>query len=406
MTGAVLRLVLLISCAHALCHIFELSYGNVEQLICRQFDVGKAVAGAIGTDLRIPLGLFAFLAGWLSDRFGAKRLLMVFLFGGALAAFGASLAGSTTSFSAWMFTLGTFAAIYHPAGVGLISSITNEENRARAMGFHGIVGALGIGGGPLLAGTVFFFTPSWRIYYVVLSALGVLLASVLGLVWWRQARINSQNGAPSVSKLEKVSQHDAHSTWRSFAFLTVSTSSAGIVYAAVLTFLPRYLDQADLVIGTVPRESMRVFLTSLVLFVGIAGQFAGGWLARPKNLEWFLAVSFAGAAPFVFWMGVASGNARIWAAAAFALMFFMHQPIYNSLIAKYVPRERWGLGYGLSFTCGFSIGAFGSRLAGYIESESLLFTILSGFLLLSGSIALLLLYWDRKFRSNAIDETP
>ena len=46
----------------------------------------EKVSGALGNWLRLPFGLFALAAGWLADRFGAKRLLLVYLFGCSMAA--------------------------------------------------------------------------------------------------------------------------------------------------------------------------------------------------------------------------------------------------------------------------------------------------------------------------------
>jgi len=81
-----------------------------------------------------------------------------------------------------------------------------------------------------------------------------------------------------------------------------------------------------------------------------------------------MACTFFAVAPCLLWMGFATGAARVWAAALFAPLFFMHQPLFNSLVAKYVPRRRRSLSYGLSFTVGFGIGGTGSVFAGKVES--------------------------------------
>ena len=83
MSSATLRLVLLVSCCHALVHVYEHSLASVEQLVVADeaFDVPaerqEKVSGVLGNWLRLPFGLCALLAGWLADRFGAKRLLLV-----------------------------------------------------------------------------------------------------------------------------------------------------------------------------------------------------------------------------------------------------------------------------------------------------------------------------------------
>ena len=106
MSPATLRLVLLVSCGHALVHIYEHSLASVEKLVVedRSFDIPterqEVVSGELGNCLRLPFGLCAFLAGWLADRFGAKRLLLVYLFGCSAAA-AWQFDSSTTKTATW-----------------------------------------------------------------------------------------------------------------------------------------------------------------------------------------------------------------------------------------------------------------------------------------------------------------
>ena len=199
MTRSTLRLVLLLSCCHALVHIYELSFASVEQLVASDFGVDTAVTGWLGLTLRLPFGLFALLAGWLADHWGAKRLLLVYLFGASGAALLAWLTPGLAMLFLVMFTLGTFASIYHPAGVGLISHETQAENRPLALGYHGIFGSLGIAAGPFLASLVLAMGASWRDYYLVLTVPGVLLGLLL---WLRLPRdehhLAHRNGQPPI----------------------------------------------------------------------------------------------------------------------------------------------------------------------------------------------------------------
>ena len=170
----------------------------------------------------------------------------------------------------------------------------------------------------------------------MLSVPGVVLA-VCFLVWlphepsFNHSKPNENDGTQPPLDLG-----EDEGIGYSYFTLILMASLAGIVYAAVLTFLPRYLDKSGLVVSGISPESMRVYLTSFVLVLGIIGQIAAGWLAKPKTLEWMMSLAFYGAAPCVLWMGFAQGWARILAAALFAPLFFMHQPLFNSLVAKYV----------------------------------------------------------------------
>ena len=71
----------------------------------------------------------------------------------------------------------------------------------------------------------------------------------------------------------------------------------------------------------------------------------------------------------------------------------MHQPLYNSLVAKYVPRRRRSLCYGLSFSLSFGLGSFGPTFAGYAKSDLVNFGTLSGLLVLAGVMSLVLWAW-------------
>jgi len=420
MNRSTLRLVLLISCCHALVHVYELSFASVEQLVARDFGIDTAVTGWLGFSLRLPFGLFALAAGWLADHLGAKRLLLVYLLGSSVAAL---LAWRTPSFAMLfvvMFTLGTFASIYHPAGVGLISHHTRPGNRPMALGYHGILGSIGIAAGPFLASLVLATGATWRQYYLVLAIPGVLLAVLLWLTLGRE------HGGPTASNPQASAEHgDGPARWDCYFILITAALFAGFVYAAVMTFMPRYLAGAGLDLEAVLKRlldavglggvelhavSVGNFLTGLVLMLGILGQYTAGRTARPGTLEPMMAFVFFAAAPCLLWMGFATGAARVWAAALFAPLFFMHQPIFNSLIAKYVPRRRRSLSYGLSFTVGLGIGGTGSAFAGKVESALgssgplINYGTLAGLALLVGVLCLVL--WRRQGCGGRLCDHP
>ena len=403
MNSATLRLVLLVSCCHSLVHVYELSFGTVELKVAEEFGVGPKTTGMLASCLRLPFGLCALLAGWLADRLGAKRMLLVFLIGCSAASCLAWFAPGLAVLAVAMFSLGFFASIYHPAGIGLISHETTPENRPMALGYHGIFGSAGIAAMPLLAGLVLIFDVSWRTVYMILLVPGLLLAGLLVL---RLAHQPPRHATAEPETPSDDGEDDAH--WASYFTLISAVALAGIVYASILTFMTRYLEGAGKEMLVPLEEFLGSFgfadlnlqaigvanlLTSGVLFLGILGQYTAGRIARPNTLEPVMAGAFLMAAPCVLWMGFAEGTTRIWAAALFSPLFFMHQPLFNSLVAKYTPRRRRSLCYGLSFTMGFGIGSIGPAMSGAIESPLVNFSILAALLASAGILALSL--WRR-----------
>ncbi|MBC8873946.1 MAG: MFS transporter [Planctomycetes bacterium] len=390
MNRATFRLVLLVSCAHALVHVFELSLPSVELMIGDEFGAGRDRTGMLGTAWRLPFGLGALLAGLLADRFGSKRLLLVYLGGCSGMALLAYWAPTLAILFAVMFGMGCFASIYHPAGLALISTETTAANRPKALGWHGIVGSLGIAAAPFLAAIVFHTgTVTWRQYYALLVIPAVIIAGLL-FFYLKQTPVRQKVDAA------RKPATGGEARWRAYLLLVVIGVSMGFTYAAFMHFLPRYLDGVGIRPSGVSPESFRNYLAALVLLFAAVGQGVAGKIARAGRLEPLMALILFANVPPLIWMSLADGRARIWAACSLALVHFMNQPVYNSLIAEYVPRARRSLGYGFSNTLCFGIGGFGPTYAGFVKDDFRTYGGLAILAAIAGLLALLLVRWRDK----------
>jgi FSR family fosmidomycin resistance protein-like MFS transporter len=357
MSRQVIRLVLLVSCAHALVHVYELSLPSVEQNIGAEYQVGTRTTGLLGNVWRLPWGVGAILAGWLADRYGSRRLLIIYLVGCGATALVAAQADSLRTLFVAMFAMGAFASIYHPAGLAIISSAAGPRDRTMALGYHGIFGSAGIALAPFLAAIVLGLGATWRTYYLILVVPGVVLAVVL-----YKFLPDTRHGQRS----ETIAEEDDRPTrWRQYFLLVAAGTLGGFVYAAFLNFLPRYL-AGDAASGVTVADigSSGAYWTAGVLVVGIGGQFLAGHLGRFGRLERTLVIVIAASVPFLAAMALASGPWRIAAAAGFVFVHFMQQPIYNSLLAEYAAPRRRSVAYGFSNMMAFGLGSFGAGFAG------------------------------------------
>ncbi|MCA9074700.1 MAG: MFS transporter [Planctomycetaceae bacterium] len=388
MSRTTFRLILLVSCAHALVHVFELALPSVEQMIGAEFHVGTRETGLLGTVWRIPFGVGAVLTGWLVDRYGSKRLLLIYLAGCAATCVLAGLSRSFNMVFLAMLMMGSFASIYHPAGLALISHETTPETRGAALGWHGIFGSMGIAGAPFLAGIVFSSGEvTWREYYLGLSLPG--LALMLVLAWRLKETRTATSTSDTTQPIAQVHEVDRGDT-RRYAILLTTGVLSGFIYAAFMHFLPRYLDDAGFSFANVSSEGMRNRLAALVLSCGIVGQSVAGRLARPGRLEWGLTFVLLANVPLLLWMSFATGAMRVAATCVLALVHFMNQPFYNSLIAQYVTARRRSLGYGFSNMVCFSIGGLGPTFAGYAPTDEWTYGGLAVVAGIGGCVALLL----------------
>ncbi len=393
MSRTTFRLILLVSCAHALVHLFELALPSVEQMIGAEFGVGKQQTGVLGTVWRIPFGVGAVFTGWLVYRYGSKRLLLIYLAGCGSACLWAFAATSYNSVFFSMMTMGCFASIYHPAGLALISHETTAETRGAALGWHGIFGSVGIAGAPFLAGIVFGSGHvTWRQYYLFLMLPAIALFALLALRLRESRRMPPSHHADAESSPPPPAAIDEHvqDGWKLYGLLVTTGVLSGFIYAAFMHFLPRYLDSAGLTVDGVSAEGLRNRLAALVLSCGIVGQSVAGRFARPGRLERQLALILFASAPMLLWMAFATGPWRIVATCLLALVHFMNQPVYNSLIAQYVPAARRSLGYGFSNMACFSIGGLGPTFAGFMQTDGWTYGGLATVALTAGCVSLVL----------------
>jgi len=92
--------------------------------------------------------------------------------------------------------------------------------------------------------------------------------------------------------------------------------------------------------------------------------------------------------------------------AAFAFVYFMGQPVYNSLVADYSPNNWRGRMFGISFFCSFGFGSFSASLLGYVAeklSTNWIFWVIAGFqlLVLVLAITLYIVYRSRTMYSSS-----
>jgi MFS family permease len=308
-------------------------------------------------------------------------MLVTYLGGCAATAGLAWRAPSLGVLFATMFLMGSFASIYHPAGLALISHAAPPHRRTAALGYHGILGSLGIAGAPFLAMAV-LGALSWREYYLVLAVPGMMLAIVIALrLADRHGSVARHTGASSETK------PDGPAIRAPFFVLCVAGVFAGMVYAGLMNFLPRYLSGLALRPTWMKDEVFRNLLAALVLLVGVPGQMAAGRVGRPGRLERQLAVIYFALVPLLVAMALAQGGWRIVAAAAVSFVLFMNQPIYNSLIPQFVAARRRSLGYGISNTLGFGVGSLGAPLAGAIADDRMVYAALAGLSLAAALVA-------------------
>ena len=380
-------LVAYISVVHGFIHTIEITYAVLLLRIDDEFGAGLFVLGIVANAAAFTFGFGALPSGFLADRLGTQRVLFIAFSAAAAGALLVALAPNVALLGVFLALLGLGIGLYHPAGISLIAQV--GERRGVALGWHGVVGNLGIAAAPAFAiGAASLF--DWRAAYFMLALLAALTAVSLRIVRFEGT------DAPAVAMPEQEAGArpalavTARARVRSFLplFMVYGVFVLnGFVFRGSLTFLPVHLEE---------RLSFSWFgldeawlagsLTTLALLGGAAGQLFGGYVSERYRLERLAIPMTFSMLPFLLLIASTSGLPLVLFSALFVFAHFGGQPVYAGLIADYSPEGALGRSFGVSFFAAFGIGSGAATVAGFFADRwgtDSVFLVLAGVVLLT-----------------------
>jgi len=187
------RILALVGSGHAMSHFYLLALPPLFPLLRANLDASYAGLGLLVTMMNVATGLTQVPAGFLVDRFGARRLLLA-----GLVLMGTAMALLGLAQSYWLMLLlaiiaGIGNSVFHPADYALLSASVDRGWLGRAFSIHTFTGNLGFmlaPGGMILLTALF----GWR---GALVAAGLLAFAPLAamLVWGDLLREEGAAGA-------------------------------------------------------------------------------------------------------------------------------------------------------------------------------------------------------------------
>ena len=335
-------------------------------------------------------GITAFPWGLAADRWGARKLLLLFYLGSGICTFlTALLIDSPVGLTLALTGLGLFSGIYHPAGLGLISK--EIKRISVAMGYNCMSGNLGIAAAPFIAGTVNWLWGLPAVYFF----LALLNLFGLGLIFM------SSNHEKMIRDEKESADNNGQLT--PFLILLVAMMLGGIAYRGATVIIPAYFELKTPDIfqwlnsqfsGDISKNLVATSITSSILLIGMVGQFAGGRLAEKFDLRLGYLIFHVITVPAVFLMSMSTDLPLVFWALIYTFFLLGMQPIENTLVSRYTPKSFRHSAFGLKFVLTFGVGALAVKAVEFISVEYSLeavFVVLSGVsLLLVGSIVLLI----------------
>ncbi len=259
----------------------------------KEFGWSRATITSGNAFAKIVVGLFGFVAGWLIDRYGPRRLMVSGILMGGIA-----LIGLSTVTALWQFYLFyVFNALGYMCGGPLPNQVLTarwfNKSSGKAMGFA----YLGIGIGGMLVPQIAKWLNVHFGWHQALMILGILMIAVAFPMAWivkENPDAGSKQSKPEEPKVPLKSMLKS----RAFYLLMIgSMCSIGAVSGTSQNL--KLFFSIDLKYT----QSEAANVISLVLLASILGRLLMGWLADkfPKKYVMILIYTFvAGAIPLLY----------------------------------------------------------------------------------------------------------
>lgn len=329
-------------------------------------------------------GLAAPFSGWLGDKWSAAGMMALYYFGlgGGMVLTG--LAQSPTQMLIFLALTGIFGSIYHPVGFAWL--VSQVEKRGQALGINGVFGSIGPSIAALSAGVLTDLI-SWRAAFIVPGAL-ILATGVAFFVLLKKDIIHDRETVPHVHQAATKGE-----VMRVIAVLAVTMLCTGLIYQSSSPALPKLFSErlTDFAGGGVFGVGA---LVALVYVVAGAFQIIAGRMCDRYPLKRVYVLAFISQVPFLVLAAQFGGGLLLFAALVMVSANQAALPVENTLVARYAPKERRALAFGLKFIIAFGFSGLGVWLEGVIYDAtgglSWLFVLLAAVAVVGFTVAWLL----------------
>ena len=352
-----------------------MAYTGAMPILMKDWGMNAGEAGVIHTGWHYGYLVSLFAAGFLSDRFGAKRTFL-FMSCAAVAsalAFAAFADGFASALALYTLTGLCSGGSYTP-GLALISQRFAPHRRGGAMGWYLAASSLGYAVSLVFGGAI-VASHGWRMAFFAAAA-GPAVGLVVCALVLRHTRNLVTAGA------------DAQGGWRSLLEVVRNRAAMLAIWSyafhawellGLWAWLPAYLAAAATPsYGAAAAVGIGTLLAGLSFATNTIGSVAGGRLSdrvgRTSVMLRMTVTSLACSLAFG-WMV----TFPLWILAAVAIVYNLtalgDSSVYSTALTELVPAKSLGVAYALRAAIGFGLGGVSPLVFGLVLDH---FTGVSG----------------------------
>lgn len=318
-------------------------------------------AGAIGlgaTIISLAVMVLSPVQGWLVDRFGSRRLVLICLplFGLGVAAMAAQR-GDIAMFYLACGLLPILALGLWPLSYLQLCSTWFDRRLGLALGLANTGVGLGAAVAPLLIGALLALA-GWRAAYLGLGLLILIVVWPLAALFLRANPVVPGKGHAAGSQAFGLTLPQMVRQ-ASFWMLLVAFTCLGVISSGLL------VHQVNILMAHGMTQPAAIGLQSVLGLASVAGRVTAGWLldrVRVSRLMPVLLVVAAGAC--LLYASDLSGPILVLGAATVGFVIGAEFDVLAYALRRYFGLATFGLAFGLIFS-GFQLGAaFGTAFVG------------------------------------------
>ena len=296
------------------------SVGSVIPTLIKEFHLSMTAAGTFHYVPMAAIALGAILLGFLADKLGRQRTIVVGLVLYGLSSMLFAFGNTFEYFVLLLAVAGIGISVFKTGALALVGDIATSTTDHSSM-MNMVEGFFGTGAiiGPAIVATLLFDGLSWKWLYVIAAGIcGILIVVALSVRYPATKKAVEQPA--DLRHTLRVARNPYALAFSTLVMLYVA------VEVAIYVWMPTYLLDYHGSIAWLPAYALTAFFV-----LRAAGRFAGAWLIGKFSWTWIMALFSA--AIFLCFFGALLGGAALGAYLLPLSGLFMSM-IYPTLNSK------------------------------------------------------------------------